>query len=69
MRGFLSIHTLEFLVENQPDEKHDEQIQTPVEERENLLSFLLVEFLDSSLYEKCTHDRFPLQKKLSHQVS
>ena len=38
MRGFLSIHTLAFLVENQPDEEHDEEIETPVEEKENFSS-------------------------------
>ena len=62
MQGFLSIHTLEFLVENQPDEEHDKEIETPVEEKENLFSFFLVEFLDSFRDEKHTHDRFPRQK-------
>ena len=61
MYGFLSIHTNVFLVENQPDEEHDEEIETPDEEKENLFSFFLIEF-DSFLDEKHTHDRFPLQK-------
>ena len=39
MRGFLSIHTNVFLVVNQPDEKHDEEIETPDEKKENLFSF------------------------------
>ena len=51
-----------FLVENQPDEEHDEEIEAPVEEKENLFSFFLVEFLNSFLDKKHTHDRFPLQK-------
>ena len=38
MCGFLSIHTNVFLVVNQPDEKHDEEIETPDEEKENLFS-------------------------------
>ena len=37
IRGFLSIHTNVFVVENQPDEEHDEEIETPVEEKENSL--------------------------------
>ena len=58
MRGFLSIHTNVFLVGNQPDEEHDEEIETPDEEKENLFSFFLIEFLDSFLDEKHTHNRF-----------
>ena len=58
MCGFLSIHTNVFLVENQPDE----EIETPDEEKENLFSSFLIEFRDSFLDEKHTHDRFPRQK-------
>ena len=69
MHGSLSIHTNVFLVENQPDEEHNEEIETAVEQKENLFSFFLVEFLDSFLDEKHIHDCFPLEKKLFHQVS
>ena len=62
MCGFLSIHTNVFLVVNQPDKKHDEEIETPDEEKENLFSFFLIEFHDSFLNEKHTHGRFPQQK-------
>ena len=62
MCAFLSIHTNVFLVVNQPDEKHDEEIETPDEEKENLFSFFLVRFHDSFLDEKHTHNRFPQQK-------
>ena len=53
-----------FLVENQPNEEHKEEIETPVEEKENLFSFFFVEFLDSFLDEKHTHDRFLSKKAL-----
>ena len=62
MCGFLSIHTIVFLVENQPDEEHDKEIETPDEEKENL-------FLDSFLDEKHTHDRFPRQKSSATKFS
>ena len=51
-----------FLVENQPDEEHDEEIETPDEEKENFFSSFLVEFLNSFLDEKHTHNRSPQQK-------
>ena len=51
MRGFLSIHTNVFLVVNQPNEKHNEVIETPNEKEENMLSFFLVEIHNSFLNE------------------
>ena len=48
-----------FLVVNQPDEKHDGEIETPDEKKKkkNTFSFFPVEIHDSFLDEKHTHGK------------